>query len=1228
MRVYLFLLFSTLIPVKARLQEPKLMLPVGHSTTITSMVFSKDGNTLLTASWDKTVKLWDVKTGILISEYKDSGWVLHVCFSPDEKQILVTSQNPRVKIWDPYKNTVNTVFSGKRFNEFKTSSFSPDGKMILSVAHDSLRVWNSAGSRKLYTLAGHTKEVTSAVFSTDNKYILSGSADSTTRLWNAANGKLIFSFNIGRPVKTVSFTPDQQSIIAIGEQGNVMIGSTRTGKMISEYRDGFAVSADVKKILLYDRTGGISLWDSTKKSVVFRIPMVNDQLVSAKFSNDAKFLIITTRTGNASIWDIETGKMVTKLGASIYEFTPYTITPDGQNVVISNWWGKIDLYNNSDGKLERSFRGYSQSIADASYSPDQKLFVTASNTAKIWDAEKGTLIRELKPKYEGLHSVEFSPDGTNILGAGFGGLQVWDAVTGEQLWYVTTSVDPYSFTTVYSVCYSPDGKLIAGGQNDSTVRIWDASTGKLLTTMRGHTESVFSVAFNPDGKQVASISFDGTLKTWDVENGKLLLDRPADKGSSSVSYSHDGKQVVTACYYKVQVWDSYAGNMIHEFKDSSLRYASFAPGDKTIITSYNNGNSVLWDVASGKKIRQFFGHSNTVSSAKLSPDGKQLLTASEDNTVKVWNVQSGEMMYSLLPLEKMEYLVIDKFNRYDGSEAARKKLYFTCDMEIIELDQVKDQLWVPGLAERIMKQESINAKTLSDLNICGLTPGVKAMETSTGYQFDITPGTGGLGETVLYVNGIEANRYQKEQLKKTLSGYQLLVKRADLQQFFVPGAQNPVTVKSYTLQNGISSRGVGVSDKDAAKNVTPPNLYAVVVGVSDYKGEEMDLKYAAKDAMDFGNALKTTASKMFNIDNKEHVFIYSLTTEKEHYLIPEKNSIKNVLAEISKKAVAGDIFLIFFAGHGVMFGDKKQFYFLTADASYTTAVNSPAEVGISTQELTDWIKPQNIKAQKRILIFDACNSGQAIRDFVKLGDNESNYVAARNDDKGQQIKAIEKLNEKSGLFILSASASNQSAYEFSRYSQGLLTYSLLKAIKQQPDILEDKKYLNVSRWFQAAEKNVSEVVRETGNRQEPQIVSTTDFNIGIVDNDVIQKINLAEEKPLFTSSRFLNKEDVEDNLDLESKIDELLYGFSLKNKITPISYVQNTNAPDAFHILGTYTIKGDDIVCNVVVKQFKQNKLSFEIREKKNVPDKVAEQIFNKVIALVGEQKDKKTAAK
>src|SRR5207244_1949613 len=158
-------------------------------------------------------------------------------------------------------------------------------------------------------------------------------------------------------------------------------------------------------------------------------------------------------------------------------------------------------------------------------------------------------------------------------------------------------------------------------------------------------------------------------------------------------------------------------------------------------------------------------------------------------------------------------------------------------------------------------------------------------------------------------------------------------KKEELSSLFMTGQENPVTVKAYTADNVISSRGIRINEDKTRQSITPPNLFAVIVGISDYKGDELDLKYAAKDATDISNAVFNVAKKLLNADGSEHVFMYNLTTSKEHYTLPEKKSIKKILEEIGKKATANDILLIFFAGHGVVEGDKKQFYFLTSDAS-------------------------------------------------------------------------------------------------------------------------------------------------------------------------------------------------------------------------------------------------------------------------------------------------------
>jgi len=321
--------------------------------------------------------------------------------------------------------------------------------------------------------------------------------------------------------------------------------------------------------------------------------------------------------------------------------------------------------------------------------------------------------------------------------------------------------------------------------------------------------------------------------------------------------------------------------------------------------------------------------------------------------------------------------------------------------------------------------------------------------------------------------------------------------------------------------------------------------------------------------------------------------MYNLTTAKDHYQLPEKNSIRKLMEEIGRRANANDILLIFFACHGVMSGTagKKQFYFLTADASAATATDAVKDVGISTTELVEWTKPQRIKAQKRILIFDACNSGQAINDIAGIA------MKVRGDEKALQLKAIDKLNEKSGLFILSASASNQAAYESGSYSHGLLTYSLLKAIKEQPDILEEGKYLNLSRWFNAAEKMVTELSKENNARQDPQIITNTNFDIGLVDEDVIARIILGPERPKFGHSNFQNGDETiaRDDLQLGNLIDLQLNELTKRGVDSKIQYDEDTKSGKAYSLSGRYRVNGNSIKVIVNIEQKNEVQSKFEL---------------------------------
>ncbi|WP_322702002.1 caspase family protein, partial [Nostoc sp. DedQUE08] len=162
---------------------------------------------------------------------------------------------------------------------------------------------------------------------------------------------------------------------------------------------------------------------------------------------------------------------------------------------------------------------------------------------------------------------------------------------------------------VYSVAFSPDGKTIASASADKTVKLWDAATGKSITTLKGHSDAVYSVAFSPDGKTIASASADKTVKLWDAATGKSITTlKGHTSGVNSVAFSPDGKTIASAS------------------------------DDKTVK---------LWDAATGKSITTLKGHSDAVYSVAFSPDGKTIASASDDKTVKLWDAATGKSITTL-----------------------------------------------------------------------------------------------------------------------------------------------------------------------------------------------------------------------------------------------------------------------------------------------------------------------------------------------------------------------------------------------------------------------------------------------------------------------------------------------------------------------------------------------------------------------------------------------------
>jgi WD40 repeat protein len=700
----------------------------GHEDRVLDVAFSPgDGRWLLTASRDRTARVWDTTTGREIADSPLRGhswWVWSAAFSADGKQIVTAGQDGKVIVWSldvrgaQPRIAQQKVFLGHAGPVY-CAAFSPDGRQVASGGADKrVLVWepgavNNVDFRELVSNAplaqqpsrsfeGHSAPVRAVSFSADGQALISGSDDNTVRIWDAMTGRLETMLRgHSRPVQACAISPDGRQVLSGGLEGQIKLWNlldyqqvrAAHGRLLVGHDDAIlsaAFARDGARVVTASRDHTARIYDAASGQSLHWLKEGHDFLASkAIFFNGGRWLLSAAGDNSVRVWDAATGSELCAIEGT------------GRNAAVAvSGDAKWILTGTAENVLATS-----AAAPPPNSSPD-----TGASQPRIalWKLDA----RGKSPQRQLLENRQFG--------------------TGHR-------------AIVTAVAISPDGRLLYSGDDAGVGKLWDAATGAEVRTLAGHTRAITDVGFTPDGRRLLTASQDGTVSAWDMRTRADLPQvlshvdpRQSDAYDAPVkamAISGDGRQVLTlsedtrqgALDSVVRVWDAERASVIHELYRGGQTITSVAFGQdgRTALAAgtarqldaggVETQRSFVrrWDLASGREVKSadgkdfldFAGRQESVwaaidapkgtgvltvggtgaalwngadldkpdvvfkphsgvTSAGFSPSGKLVVTSSTDRRAKVWNAETGTSVLQL-PAEHARAITSASFSPVD-----------------------------------------------------------------------------------------------------------------------------------------------------------------------------------------------------------------------------------------------------------------------------------------------------------------------------------------------------------------------------------------------------------------------------------------------------------------------------------------------------------------------------------------------------------------------------------
>ncbi|MEQ8244178.1 caspase family protein [Fulvivirga sp.] len=903
---------------------------------------------------------------IVINSGGHSGKIFNILYSPDGKQIISVSEDKTIRIWDSRTGEMIKKFEAQigkgPEGMFYASAISSDGKYLAAAGYPSaaekgnhIILIDIEKGVQAGTAVGHSNVINSLDFDGSGKYLASGSDDGTINIWSVEESHqmpLKATLEVGTRVTGVSFNNKTQSLAVASDQKNVLVYdlvklnagvskfSPRELKGHKDIVNKAVYSPDGSYIASSSLNNEMFLWKPDGE-LVKQFNNEKNIINALTFSYDSKILVAMDVSGVGRSYSIPSGNKFADFNGHDNTVFSADFSPESEtgNYIVATAGGNnnlIYIWNPINGRSQQTIKGHGGTIWDLSFGEELDLYISTDQTNKDrvvhnFRFDFSTFGITVNPEEPSIGSTGFLLEANKLVKQT--GIYTLEIGKGNVI-----QNDEFEDGRILDYQVRANGNVIVG--SDFSLKEYSTSGG-ILKEFLGHTGGVRTVTVSKNGKYMASGSEDQTINIWNLyDKGDLPSLRDVFEAEDwheyftslevdSLTYQASEEAWKEFIVYLKSVGDKTYKDIEEVYSNLGVTTIPFA----NMFVS-DQGEWIVW-----------------------APDG-YFSCSSNGAQYFGWHINEG----------------INKLAEYYSAEQYFDILYRpeTMVKSMVHAKRVTDILKEEG--EKIFDLTKLNRPSAAFFNINNLAFGeYKQLDYHDGnydtqsktleLEADIYDGGGGIKEVNIYQNNkliliddeFETTGTQGKQFHRTYS-------------VNLTNGNNEFKIVVKNFQK-IESAGDKLKVKYVGEIMATSSLYILSVGINTYKNPAYNLNYAQPDAKSFTNKVIGNSSKMFK--NVRKTEIYDTEATKE-------NIIKGFESIISQ-AKPEDVFVFYYAGHGTLDEENDNEYYLVP-TNITKLYGDPQQLqdkGISATELKGYLA--EVKSQKQLILMDACHSGGAIK---------------------------------------------------------------------------------------------------------------------------------------------------------------------------------------------------------------------------------------------------------